>query len=38
MPMDPIFFQSLKNSFILKCVDGVLVDGNNKGLSRRIFR
>ncbi|XP_057299670.1 SET domain-containing protein 9-like [Hydractinia symbiolongicarpus] len=37
-PMEPIFFQSLGNPFILKCIDGILIDGNNKGISKRIYR
>jgi len=37
-PMEPVFFQSLFNPFILKCVDGVLIDGNNRGISKIIFR
>ncbi|XP_065176255.1 SET domain-containing protein 9-like [Sycon ciliatum] len=34
----PIFFQSLGNPFILRCVDGVLVDGSLSRLSTSIFR
>jgi|ERR1712076_522 len=37
-PLEPLFFQSLGNSFILQCVDGVMVDGNDCGISCRIFR
>lgn len=37
-PFEPLLFQSLGNSFILQCVDGLMVDGNNRGLSSRIFR
>ncbi|TPX64057.1 hypothetical protein SpCBS45565_g06157 [Spizellomyces sp. 'palustris'] len=36
-PGDPAFFQSLGNSYILRCYDGLLVDGNN-GLSGSIFK
>ncbi|KNC96033.1 uncharacterized protein SPPG_08628 [Spizellomyces punctatus DAOM BR117] len=37
-PGDPAFFQSLGNSYILRCYDGLLVDGKRNGLSGRIFR
>jgi len=37
-PMEPKFFQSLGNSFILKCLDGVMIDGKDNGISKRIFR
>ncbi|NXH18221.1 SETD9 protein, partial [Bucco capensis] len=35
---EPIFFQSLGNPFIFRCIDGILIDGNNKGLSRSVYR
>ncbi|NWI09735.1 SETD9 protein, partial [Crypturellus soui] len=35
---EPIFFQSLGNPFIFRCIDGVLIDGNDKGLSRAVYR
>ncbi|XP_059689550.1 SET domain-containing protein 9 isoform X3 [Gavia stellata] len=35
---EPIFFQSLGNPFIFRCIDGVLIDGNDKGLSRSVYR
>ncbi|KGL79803.1 SET domain-containing protein 9, partial [Tinamus guttatus] len=34
---EPIFFQSLGNPFIFRCIDGVLIDGNDKGLSRAVY-
>ncbi|XP_066912434.1 SET domain-containing protein 9-like [Clytia hemisphaerica] len=37
-PMEPIFFQSIKNPYILKCVDGIMVDGNHQGISKKVFR
>jgi len=37
-PSEPLFFQSLGNSFILQCVDGVMIDGKERGLSCKIFR
>ncbi|XP_021237344.1 SET domain-containing protein 9 isoform X2 [Numida meleagris] len=35
---EPIFFQSLCNPFIFRCIDGILIDGNDKGLSRSVYR
>ncbi|KAJ6669928.1 hypothetical protein lerEdw1_000477 [Lerista edwardsae] len=35
---EPIFFQSIGNPFIFRCIDGVLIDGNDKGISRAIYR
>ncbi|NXN98493.1 SETD9 protein, partial [Rhinopomastus cyanomelas] len=35
---EPIFFQSLGNPFIFRCIDGVLIDGNDKGISRSVYR
>ncbi|XP_053859542.1 SET domain-containing protein 9 isoform X3 [Vidua macroura] len=35
---EPIFFQSLGNPFIFRCIDGVFIDGNDKGLSRSVYR
>ncbi|NXR05806.1 SETD9 protein, partial [Semnornis frantzii] len=35
---EPIFFQSLGNPFIFRCIDGILIDGNDKGLSRSVYR
>ncbi|GAB1599758.1 SET domain-containing protein 9-like [Argonauta hians] len=35
---DPLFFQSLKNKFIFRCVDQVHIDGNDRGLSKIIFK
>ncbi|GMT20618.1 hypothetical protein PFISCL1PPCAC_11915, partial [Pristionchus fissidentatus] len=37
-PGDPILLQSLGNSFILKCRDGQMVDGNDRRISRSIFK
>eukprot|EP01130_Rhizamoeba_saxonica_P008256 TRINITY_DN3335_c0_g1_i2.p1 TRINITY_DN3335_c0_g1~~TRINITY_DN3335_c0_g1_i2.p1 ORF type:complete len:141 (+),score=22.65 TRINITY_DN3335_c0_g1_i2:94-516(+) len=37
-PMAPIFFQSLKNQYILKRNDGFCIDGKNKGLSRIMYK
>nr|XP_034956848.1 SET domain-containing protein 9 isoform X1 [Zootoca vivipara] len=35
---EPIFFQSIGNPFIFRCIDGVLIDGNDKGISKVIYR
>ncbi|KAI9469953.1 MAG: hypothetical protein EXX96DRAFT_588164 [Benjaminiella poitrasii] len=38
MPYEPILLASIANQYILKCVDGVFVDGKPTGLSRRIYQ
>ncbi|CAL8320312.1 unnamed protein product [Lota lota] len=35
---EPIFFQSLRNPFVFRCIDGVLVDGNDKGISKLVYK
>ncbi|XP_078531238.1 SET domain-containing protein 9 isoform X2 [Lissotriton helveticus] len=35
---EPIFFQSIGNPFIFRCIDGILIDGNDKGISKCIYR
>ncbi|XP_068604617.1 SET domain-containing protein 9 [Brachionichthys hirsutus] len=35
---EPVLLQSIRNPFVFRCIDGVLVDGNDKGLSRVVFR
>ncbi|XP_034470675.1 SET domain-containing protein 9 [Hippoglossus hippoglossus] len=35
---EPILLQSICNPFVFRCIDGVLVDGNDKGISRMVFR
>uniref|UniRef100_A0A3P9HJH4 SET domain containing 9 n=1 Tax=Oryzias latipes TaxID=8090 RepID=A0A3P9HJH4_ORYLA len=37
-PYDPILFQSIRNPFIFRCIDGVLIDGNDKGMSKMVFK
>ncbi|KAG0288059.1 SET domain-containing protein 9, partial [Linnemannia gamsii] len=37
-PGEAIFFNSLQNRYILKCEDGIFVDGKPTGLSGSIFR
>ncbi|KAJ0011758.1 hypothetical protein NQD34_012733 [Periophthalmus magnuspinnatus] len=35
---EPILLQSIRNPFVFRCIDGVLVDGNDKGISKMVFR
>ncbi|XP_048037214.1 LOW QUALITY PROTEIN: SET domain-containing protein 9 [Megalobrama amblycephala] len=35
---EPIFFQSIKNPFVFRCIDGILIDGNDKALSKIVYR
>ncbi|XP_029432718.1 SET domain-containing protein 9 isoform X2 [Rhinatrema bivittatum] len=35
---EPIFFQSIGNPFVFRCIDGILIDGNDKGISRAVYR
>ncbi|XP_016055305.1 PREDICTED: SET domain-containing protein 9 isoform X5 [Miniopterus natalensis] len=35
---EPIFFQSIGNPFIFRCLDGILIDGNDKGISKLVYR
>ncbi|XP_038615415.1 SET domain-containing protein 9 [Tachyglossus aculeatus] len=35
---EPIFFQSIGNPFVFRCLDGVLIDGNDKGISKAVYR
>ncbi|XP_041359872.1 SET domain-containing protein 9-like isoform X2 [Gigantopelta aegis] len=37
-PYEPLFFQSLSNSFIFRCIDGFHIDGNDKNLSKFLYR
>ncbi|XP_041848770.1 SET domain-containing protein 9 [Melanotaenia boesemani] len=37
-PYEPILLQSIRNPFVFRCIDGVLIDGNDKGISRMVFR
>ncbi|KAI4901026.1 hypothetical protein NFI96_034302, partial [Prochilodus magdalenae] len=34
---EPILIQSIGNPFVFRCIDGVLIDGNDKGLSKLVF-
>lgn len=35
---EPILLQSISNPFVFRCIDGVLVDGNDKGISKMVFK
>ncbi|XP_077137519.1 SET domain-containing protein 9-like isoform X2 [Ranitomeya variabilis] len=35
---EPIFFQSIGNPFIFRCLDGILIDGSDKGISKSVYR
>jgi len=37
-PYQPILLQSVRNKFIFRCSDGVLVDGNDRSISRIIYK
>lgn len=37
-PTDPIFYQSIGNSYIFRCVDGLLIDGCSSGLSKLTYK
>ncbi|KAF6027437.1 SETD9 [Bugula neritina] len=37
-PGEPVLFQSIHNQFVLRCKDGVLVDGNDRGISKFLYR
>ncbi|KAK3887206.1 hypothetical protein Pcinc_008685 [Petrolisthes cinctipes] len=38
LPHQPIFFQSINNSFIFRCADGILIDGNDKRISKFLYK
>ncbi|KAI8375742.1 hypothetical protein EDC96DRAFT_571827 [Choanephora cucurbitarum] len=38
LPAEPVLFVSLSNQYILKCVDGLYVDGKPSGLSGRVYQ
>lgn len=37
-PFQPILFQSIGNQYILRCADGINIDGNNRGLSKIVYK
>ncbi|CDS11686.1 hypothetical protein LRAMOSA03949 [Lichtheimia ramosa] len=38
MPFEPLLFVSIANSYILKCLDGIFVDGKNTGKLLQLWR
>lgn len=38
LPQQPILLQSLGNKFIFRCIDGLHIDGNDRRLSKLIYR
>jgi len=38
MPHEPLFFPSLGNSFIFRCTDGIHIDGNDRWVSKSIYK
>ncbi|XP_061746229.1 SET domain-containing protein 9 [Nerophis ophidion] len=37
-PYEPILLQSIRNPFVFRCLDGVLVDGNDKAISKMVYK
>eukprot|EP00095_Tigriopus_kingsejongensis_P007837 maker-scaffold1517_size37798-snap-gene-0.10 protein:Tk07837 transcript:maker-scaffold1517_size37798-snap-gene-0.10-mRNA-1 annotation:"predicted protein" len=37
-PFQPILIQSIGNQYILRCIDGINIDGNNRGLSKIVYK
>lgn len=37
-PYEPILLQSIRNPFVFRCIDGILIDGNDKGISKMVYR
>ncbi|KAI0240775.1 SET domain-containing protein 9 [Lamellibrachia satsuma] len=37
-PWEPILLQSISNQFVFRCIDNIHVDGNDRGLSRYLYR
>lgn len=35
---EPILLQSIRNPFVFRCIDGVLIDGNDRGISKIIYK
>lgn len=35
---EPILLQSIRNPFVFRCIDGILVDGNDKGISKMVYK
>ena len=37
-PGEPLLLQSLGNTFVLRCIDGLYIDGNDRLVSAAIYR
>lgn len=37
-PHEPILLPSIRNAFILRCLDGIHVDGNDRRMSKMIYK
>ncbi|KAM8838939.1 SET domain-containing protein 9 isoform 1-T1 [Synchiropus picturatus] len=35
---EPILLQSIRNPFVFRCIDGILIDGNDKGISKMLYK
>lgn len=35
---EPVLFQSISNPFIFRCIDGILIDGNDRNLSKFVYK
>ena len=38
MLFEPLLVQSINNQFVFKCVDGIHIDGKDRGLSKIIYK
>ena len=38
LPSDFIFFQSIANQFIFRCIDNIHIDGKNRGISKMVYK
>jgi len=38
LPGEPLLLQSVGNTFILRCVDGLYIDANDRHISAAIYR
>ena len=37
LPGEPLFFASIRNAYVLRCFDGLFVDGKNRGMSASFY-
>jgi len=38
MLFEPLLVQSISNPFMFRCVDGIHIDGKDRGLSKMIYK